>query len=196
MTMILPERTVDAWTATYITGRRWRARLWAPTERLPGERYDLGIGLGKVGGVPVPADPDPWPDKVFVFEHKGVDEKGGTKKKPGTPIIRIRGMQLLEHFYADRLWGGGLVYYVLPNPEWNRGRSAPYGTLPDVAVRRTRGPTWDGFQLWAMVAHVDAVAKFVYSLCMTDRSRFTKLPAGASDRATGNVSCACQISHA
>jgi hypothetical protein len=185
MAMILPERTVDAWTATYITGRRWRARLWAPTERRSGERYDLGVGLGRVGGFPAPSHPERWPDKVFVFEHKGVDEKGGTKKKPGTPIIRIRGMQLLEHLYADRLRGGGLVYYLLPNPEWNRGRSAPYGTLPDVAVRRTRGPTlaparrpaWDGFQLWAMVAHVEAVARLVYSLYMTERSRFTTLPA-------------------
>jgi hypothetical protein len=162
MTMILPERTVDAWTATYITGRRWRARLWAPTEQLPGERYDLGVGLGRVRGASVPADPDPWPDKVFVLEHKGVDEES---KAGGVPIIWIRVRQLLMHLAADRAGGGRLVYYLLPDPEWRGRRSAPYGTLPDVAVRRTRGPTrapargaaWEGFQLWAVVAHVEDV---------------------------------------
>ncbi len=152
--MILPERTVDAWTATYITGRRWRARLWAPTEQFPGERYDLGVELGKVGGVPVPADPDPWPDKVFVLEHKGVDEES---KAGGVLFIRIRVSQLCMHLAEDRARGGRLVYYLLPDPEWRGRRSAPYGTLPDVAVRRTRGPTWDGFQLWAVVAHVEDV---------------------------------------
>jgi hypothetical protein len=162
MAMILPERTVDAWTATYITGRRWRARLWAPTEQLPGERYDLGVGLGKVGGVPVPADPDPWPDKVFVLEHKGVDEE---RKAGGAPIVWIRVRQLLMHIAEDRAWGGSLVYYLLPDPEWRGRRPAPYGKLPDIAVRRTRGPAraparkpaWDGFQLWAVVAHVEDI---------------------------------------
>src|SRR3954452_393082 len=99
MPMILPERTVDAWTATYITGRRWRARLWAPTERAPGEGYDLGVGLGQVGGVPGLVDSEPWPDKVFVLGHKGVDEHRTTKQ----PVIWIRVRQLLEHLGADRV---------------------------------------------------------------------------------------------
>lgn len=157
--MILPERTVDAWTASYITGRRWRARLWAPTERRPGEKYDLGVGIGNVAGFPVPQHRDCWPDKVFALEHKGVYRGPG-----GSPIIWIRVRQLLDHLDDDRARGGGLVYYLLPDPEWTNPQRAPVGTLPDVAVRRTRGPklptrgySWDGFQWWARVAHVEDV---------------------------------------
>jgi hypothetical protein len=147
--MILPERTVDAWTATYITGRRWRARLWAPTEQKLDEAYDLSVGVGKVKADPRAPHTEQWPNKVFAFEHKGVDESNA-----GAPIIWIRLRQLLNHFHQDLARGGGLVYYLLPDPEWNRHQPAPYGTLPDVTVRRTRGPGWDGFQKWAMVAHV------------------------------------------
>src|SRR4051812_17875760 len=139
--MILPERTVDAWTATYITGRRWRARLWAPTERAPDEGYDLGVGLGNLGGTPGHVVPEPWPDKVFVLEHKGVDEHPTTR----APIVWIRTRQLLTHLAADRARGGGLVYYVLPDVEWVRRQRAPYGVLPSIAARRTKGVTWDGF---------------------------------------------------
>lgn len=179
MAMILPERTVDIWTATYITGRRWRARLWAPTEQQQEEGYDLGVGLGQVGGFATPAHADRWPNKVFVFENKGVEDKSNT----GTPIIRIRCGQMLDHFYGDRARGGGLVYYVLPNPEWNKSQRAPSGTLPDVSVRRTRGPTlppptrgpaWDGFQRWAMVAHVESIAELLYSFCTSKPDRFTQ----------------------
>lgn len=165
--MILPERTVDAWTAAYITGRRWRARLWAPTERAADERYDLGVGLGKVGGVPGEVDPEPWPDKVFALEHKGVYERGATKE----PVIWIRLRQLLIHLAADRARGGNLVYYLLPDAEWPPPK-APYGTMPAVAARRTPGPTWNGFQVWACVAHVEDLLAMLASIAVADASRF------------------------
>jgi hypothetical protein len=162
MPMILPERTVDAWTASYITGRRWRARLWAPTERRPGERYDLAVGLGNVSGMPVPAHSEVWPDKVFVLEHKGVDEASG-----GRSVIWLRLRQLLDHLYEDRARGGSLVYYLLPDPDWNSFHPAPYGSLPDVAWRRTPGPklpsggrAWEGFQRWAHVVQVEEVHRY------------------------------------
>lgn len=169
--MIMPERTVDAWTASYITGRRWRARLWAPTERSPDEGYDVGVGLGNVGAVPGYVDRDHWPDKVFVLEHKGVDETSA-----GLPVIGIRLRQLLSHYAADRARGGGLVYYLLPDPSWRGRQPAPYGTVPAVAARRTRGATWDGFQRWAVVAHVEDVVAAARSLYVSNRSRFKHRP--------------------
>ena len=182
MAMILPERTVDAWTAAYITGRRWRARLWAPTERKPSEKYDLGVGLGKIGGGPGLPVPDPWPDKVFVLEHKGVDERGGDA------IVWIRIRQLREHFDADRARGGRLVYYLLPDPEWRGRPPAPYGRIPDASVRRTRGPklpssnrsAWDGFQLWARVIHVSDMLALMRAHCLKAPSRFQYGPARGS----------------
>jgi len=174
MAMILPERTVDAWTASYITGRRWRARLWAPTERRPGERYDLGVGVGSVAGVPVPPHSETWPDKVFVFEHKGVDEGLG-----GVPIIWIRIRQLLDHLLEDRRRGGGLVYYLLPDPTWSSSHPAPYGSVPDVAWRRTPGPklpsggrAWEGFQRWASVAHVEDLLRLIGRVHRVEPKRF------------------------
>lgn len=183
MARILPERTVDAWTASYITGRRWRARLWAPTEQRPGERYDLAAGLGDVGAVPVPPHRERWPDKVFVLEHKGVDEVG-----PGSvPVIWLSIRQLLTHLAEDRARGGKLVYYLLPDPEWRGRRSARYGRLPSVAWRRTRGPTlpsghgpaWEGFQIWAFVAHVEDLARHLAAVCGLTPGRF-KGPSKAS----------------
>jgi hypothetical protein len=192
VTMILPERTVDAWTATYITGRRWRARLWAPTERGSSERYDLGVGLGSVGGVPVPAHPDVWPDKVFVFEHKGVDEGAGA-----APIVWIRVRQLLAHLFEDRARGGNLVYYLLPDPEWMTPKAAPYGTVPDVAWRRTRGPklptggyAWDGFQGWARIAHAEDVLRRLLQVHKSAPSRFKLRPG----RRKGEPDWACALS--
>jgi hypothetical protein len=190
--MILPERTVDAWTAAYITGRRWRARLWAPTERFPGEGYDLGVGLGNVGGIPAAPHRELWPDKVFVFEHKGVDEL-----RPGHSVIWIRIRQLLDHLAADRALGGGLVYYLLPNPEWRSRKAAPYGTVPDVSWRRTRGPTlpptdkpaWDGFQLWAQVAHVEDLLQLIQVIFRADPHRFKPRP----PRGGGSPDWACAL---
>lgn len=194
--MILPERTVDAWTAAYITGRRWRARLWAPTERFPGERYDLGVGFGNVGGGPVPPHRDPWPDKVFVLEHKGVDEGG-----PGSgPIVWIRVRQLLDHLAEDRARGGGLVYYLLPDPEWRSRRSARYGILPAVAWRRTRGPTlplagryaWEGFQRWAFVVHVEDLCRFLAAIHVAVPGRFR--PRAASEARHSDWACPLKAS--
>lgn len=178
MAMILPERTVDAWTATYVTGRRWRARLWAPTEHLPDERYDLALGFGTIAGLPVPADAEWWPDKVFALEHKGVDEVRGAA------VVWIRVRQLLNHLAADRARGGGLVYYVLPDPEWRGRQPAPYGVLPPVAARRTRGPAirpggraaWDGFQAWAVVIDVETLYSTLRTIFVRIPSRFTPLP--------------------
>jgi hypothetical protein len=175
MAMILPERTVDAWTAAYITGRRWRARLWAPTEKHPGERYDLGVGLGNVAGVPVPPHTTRWPDKVFVFEHKGV-----YKDRNGIPVVHIPIRQLLDHLAEDKARNGSLVYYLLPDPDWQTTQSAPSGTLPAVAWRRTRGPrlppatgpAWVGFQLWGRVVHVEDLCRRVLSQHGVSRGRF------------------------
>jgi hypothetical protein len=178
MPMILPERTVDAWTASYITGRRWRARLWAPTERREGERYDLSVGFRSVSGLPVPAHSDVWPDKVFVFEHKGVDERSN-----GEPIVWIRLRQLLRHSLEDRIRGGNLVYYLLPDPDWRGYQPAPYGVVPDVTSRRTRGPklpsgeyAWEGFQVWARVAHVEDVRRQLQRIYVTSPGRFRSRP--------------------
>jgi len=165
--MILPERTVDAWTATYITGRRWRARLWAPTERAKDEGYDLAVGVGKVRGAAGLTHQNPWPDKVFVLEHKGVDEDSR-----GNPLIFIRVMQLRKHRAADHARGGKLIYYLMPDPTWRGRQHAPVGTLPPVTLRRTRGPTWTGFQRWAHVAHVDAVTAMLQSIHKADPTRF------------------------
>lgn len=175
MAMIIPERTVDAWTATYITGRRWRARLWAPTERAPDEGYDLGAGLGKVGGMPGHVDPEPWPDKVFVLEHKGADEH-----RTKGPVAWIRLRQLLTHLAADRARGGRLVYYVLPDVDWAKPKRAPYGTVPSVAARRTKGLTWDGFQLWACVVHVEDLLWMLASIYFAEPGRFLyRAPSGS-----------------
>ena len=170
--MILPERTVDAWTAAYVTGRRWRARLWAPGERAPGERHDLAVGLGALGGLAGHGHREPWPDKVFVLEHKGVDVD-----RRGRPRLWIGVRQLLDHLAADRAAGGGLVHYVLPDPGWNRRQPARYGTVPVVAQQRTRGAGWAGFQRWALVVPAASVLARLRALHAEDPARFRYLPA-------------------
>jgi hypothetical protein len=174
MAVILPERTVDAWTAAYVTGRRWRARLWAPSERAPGERYDLAVGLGALGGLAGHGHREPWPDKVFVLEHKGVDVD-----RRGRARLWIRVRQLLDHLAADRAAGGGLVHYVLPDPGWNRRQPAPYGTVPVVAQQRTRGAGWAGFQRWAAVAPAASLLAHLRALHAGDPARFRYVPPGA-----------------
>src|SRR4051812_11767524 len=101
--MILPERTVDAWTASYITGRRWRARLWAPTEQRPSEAYDLAVGLGQIKTSYDDDLREPWPDKVFVLEHKGCSEDARG------PYITLRLEQHVRHVWTDARAGGKLL---------------------------------------------------------------------------------------
>ncbi len=154
--MILPERTVDMWTATYLTGRCWRARIWAPAERQITERYDLAVGLAQVGaaGSGAAGPGGGWPEKVFVLEHKGVG--------PGRSV-RIPRRQLEIHLAADEAVGGDLVYYLLPalaapgetpHRVWAGSSAAPYGGIPAPASHRLRGPEWPGFQRWAVIVNV------------------------------------------
>jgi len=118
-----------------------------------------------------------------VLEHKGVDEGTG-----GGPIVWIRVRQLLDHLAEDRARGGGLVYYLLPDPEWRSRKSARYGTVPVVAKRRTRGPklpstnrhAWEGFQRWAFVVHVEDLCRFLAAIHAAMPGRFRpRVPAEA-----------------
>jgi hypothetical protein len=162
---VLPERTVDIWTATYITGRCWYARLWAPTEKGTNEGYDLAVGLREITATrrpgPVPRQRRMWPEKVFVLEHKGVVE--GEK-------VPIDYKQLENHLAGDRQAGGRLVYYVLPalapsggQPDrvWTSKAKAPYGQIPPPADLRLRGPGIPGFQDWAVVVNVENLDRYL-----------------------------------
>lgn len=107
-----------------------------------------------------------------------------------------RAGQLLDHLAADRAQGGKLVYYLLPNPEWRSRKTAPYGTVPDVAWRRTLGPTlpsrgnpaWDGFQLWAQVAYVEDLLQMIQVIFRADPRRFKPRPRGG-----GSPDWACAL---
>lgn len=173
---ILPERTVDAWVASYITGRYWRARLWAPTEQRRDEAYDLGVGLGALaaggsasspprprarGGRPARADD--WCSKVFVLEHKGVAKRGGDA------FVRLRFRQHCAHLSADAQRGGRLLYYVLPDPPWRGRPAAPAGTVPDVALHRTDRPGQPGFHRWAWTINVADLDAWLRVECAAGR---------------------------
>jgi hypothetical protein len=133
--------------------------------------------------MPVPSHAEAWPDKVFVLEHKGVDEA-----PKGRSVIWLRLRQLLDHLYEDRARGGDLVYYLLPDPDWNSFHPAPYGSLPDVAWRRTPGPklpsggrVWEGFQRWAHVVHVEDMHRHMERIRRIEPGRLT--PRNRSGRA-------------
>lgn len=142
----------------------------------------------------MPPHSESWPDKVFVFEHKGVDEGRG-----GKPIVWIRMRQLLVHLFEDRARGGNLVYYLLPDPEWTEPNPAPYGTVPDVAWRRTRGPKlpsggflWGGFQEWARVVHVEDVLRRIRSIHLAAPHRF--IPRPGAEKGGQDWVCALNMS--
>jgi len=68
----LPERTVDAWVAAYVSHRFPNALIWAPTQRLSDPNWDFGASLGN--------------GKVFILENKAT-----------TPISRQRKTPLETH---------------------------------------------------------------------------------------------------
>jgi hypothetical protein len=72
------------------------------------------------------------------------------------------------------------VYYLLPDPSWRGRQRAPYGRVPAVATRRTRGANWDGFQRWTVVAHVKGVVASARALYKSNQARF-KYRAAADD---------------
>lgn len=163
--MVLPERTVDLWTASYITKREPRARLWAPTERDPGERYDLVAGLAEIAR---PAGASDWPNKLFVLENKGVWLEEGVPPRHG---IRIGTRQLWEHLRTDVAAGGSLLYYLLPalaprgkapDPDWSHFQSARAGQLPALAARRVRSIRGPGFEDWAVIVGVLDLFCYLY----------------------------------
>lgn len=59
---IIPERTIDAWTASEVIAFDFRARVWAPTPRSQAaqEPWDFAITSSRPG------------EKLFVLENKGL----------------------------------------------------------------------------------------------------------------------------
>jgi hypothetical protein len=127
--MIMPERTVDAWTATYITGRRWRARLRATTERAPDERYDLGTGLGNVGGMPGHIDPEPWAGRACRAGWPAADRVVG----------RLAGVA--EHD-RQRVGGGARGAYPVDGERVGFGWRIEHARCPTNSAFRGRYSWW------------------------------------------------------
>jgi hypothetical protein len=182
--MVLPERTVDLWTAAYITKRERRARLWAPTERGPNERYDLAAGLAEVSSG---EGPSRWPNKVFVLEHKGVrlNDRASARHQ-----IHIGIEQLWNHLKTDAEAGGSVLYYLLPalatrgeapNGIWWQHPTAPAGQLPTAAALRVVTAHGPGFENWAVVVSVLDLFCHLYRKRALRRSYFEIDPAEAWD---------------
>lgn len=111
MSLILPERTVEAWTTAYIVRWHPHARIWAPTQNDPAG-WDHAFDLARSA---------PAGHRAFVFEYKGVDVGG---------VISIDTRQLLRYVTRGL---SNVLWYLLPG--WNV-TTGP-GVVPTVAQLRT-----------------------------------------------------------
>lgn len=92
MPRILPERTVEVWTAAYVSRWHPHARFWAPTQNDP-RKWDLSTALPT--------------GRHFVFEYKAVE---GYPE----PYVPINQDQLAAYAALNDGLGRTLVWYVLP----------------------------------------------------------------------------------
>jgi hypothetical protein len=107
VSVVIPERTVDAWAAIELARRFPRALIWAPTQRqLPD--YDLQVGVGKLS----------------VFEDKA---PAITPTHPPAYRISINQRQLYN--YLIQPFTRSRTFYVLPCPP------APPGAVPPPGAR-------------------------------------------------------------
>ena len=142
----LPERTVDAWVASAITGRFPNARIWAPTQRAMhvDNNWDYGVGLGQ--------------GKIFILEDKATEWSVGAAAAGGRHTIVIDLPQLDWYCLMVEPTHRVPVYYVLPVPPWN---GEPAGVVPPESAHRTAPP----FEGWTVAvrchllrAHIAAPA--------------------------------------
>src|SRR4051794_28021919 len=91
MSVLIPERSLDAWLSIYLWRRFPRLRLWAPQAG-----WDFGLGNLPRG-------------KVLLLENKGCERENGTDRV----VIPV---QQLTNYMNHRI-SSSLLYYVLPYPD-------------------------------------------------------------------------------
>jgi hypothetical protein len=127
----LPERTVDAWTATVVASAYPAATIWAPTQMVPVKNWDFTLSLTE--------------GSVFVFEDKGAfPRRGGLSHG-----LEITQPQLDVYCDIVDLEWGIPSYYVLPRPPAHVGQQEE-GTLFHAAHRRGPVPALP-FEEWTYV---------------------------------------------
>jgi hypothetical protein len=153
MPSTLPERTVDAWVATYLARRFPKVELWAPTQRSTPD-FDLAARTGK----------------FFIVEHKAPYDRSGAH------WIDIS-LEQLWRYCQDPLLSYA-VRYVLPVPPYPPSAAEPRrrtplvadAVMPPASVTRLAGhrwgrvPSWDWFwvvaprHLWGWLSALRAPA--------------------------------------
>jgi hypothetical protein len=120
----IPERTVDAWVATYLCAEFPHLELWAPTTRGWDDwdyAGDPGLGAGK----------------LFVLECKSTVPVGVQH------VARLGWRQF--HRYLALPQTRSITYYVFPSPPWTGSPGAPPPLVPSEARM------WRGCEKWMYV---------------------------------------------
>lgn len=120
----IPERTVDAWVAVYLTRAFPRISLWAPTTR-GWDDWDYA------------GDPGLGDGKLFVLECKST-------VPVGTDHIARVGWRQFYRYLALPLTRS-ITYYVFPSPPWFGSPGAPPPLVPAESGR------WRDCEDWMFV---------------------------------------------
>lgn len=144
---VLPERTVDAWTAIDVVEHFPRALLWSPTQNDP-KNWDLAAGLGD--------------GKIIIFENKGVclDLNAATAYFVSIDLDQLRAYATLRH----TVWPvrQQIAYYVLPDPPWDPPwRPHADDVLPMMAKHRLPAAGAGASDTWFFAVGAEDLAHYL-----------------------------------